>query len=130
MRNQITYVAGPLLVLCNGFAKMSLLVLYLQLSPQKKYRAAFWASILFFATTTVGVALVMIVRCQPIRKGFDIKISGGTCIDADPLYMSNSIANIVTDIMLFVLPIPMICSLRMGMAQKVEAMAMFAVGSM
>ncbi|KAF9877491.1 hypothetical protein CkaCkLH20_05191 [Colletotrichum karsti] len=126
----ITFVAGPLFVLCNGFSKLSLLSLYLQLSPQKKYRAAVWLAILFVSVTTGGVAFVMIIRCTPIRKGFDVRIDGGSCIDADTLYMTNSVANIITDVMLFVLPMPMICSLRMGMGQKVGAMAMFAVGSM
>ncbi|KAL0931193.1 uncharacterized protein CTRU02_213928 [Colletotrichum truncatum] len=126
----ITYVAGPTFVLCNGFSKLSLLTVYLQLSPQKKYRVAVWMGILFVATTTAAVSFTMIIRCAPIRKGFDVRIDWGTCIDADTLYMSNSVANIITDIILFVLPIPMICSLRMGIGKKLGALAMFAVGSM
>ncbi|OLN89656.1 hypothetical protein CCHL11_10039, partial [Colletotrichum chlorophyti] len=125
----ITYIAGPTFVLCNGFSKLSLLILYLQISPQRKFRLAVWTGILFVATATALVASIMVVRCTPVRKGFDIRLDEGSCIDADILYMGNSVANIITDIILFVLPIPMVCSLRMGFGHKMAIMAIFSLGS-
>ncbi|TDZ39514.1 Satratoxin biosynthesis SC1 cluster protein 4 [Colletotrichum trifolii] len=124
-----TYLAGPMFMMCNGFAKMSLLTMYLQLSPHKPFRTAVLASIIFVAVCTATISFTLFVHCAPIRKAYDLRTDGGTCLDADILYMAISAVNVITDVLLFVLPIPMIRSLRMGFAQKLGAMGMFAVGS-
>ncbi|GKT73773.1 integral membrane protein [Colletotrichum tofieldiae] len=43
--------------------------------------------------------------------------------------MATAVSNIITDVMLFVLPMPMIFNLRMKMAQKIGAVFIFAIGS-
>ncbi|GKT46847.1 uncharacterized protein ColSpa_07028 [Colletotrichum spaethianum] len=43
--------------------------------------------------------------------------------------MATAVSNIITDVMLFVFPMPMIFNLRMKMAQKIGAVFIFAIGS-
>ncbi|KAF9876583.1 integral membrane protein (Pth11) [Colletotrichum karsti] len=93
------YVTAPVFMLCNGFTKLSLLTFYLHLSPQKWFRT------------------------------FDFTITDGSCLDVGVLYIATAVSNIITDVMLFILPLPMIFNLRMKMAQKIGAMLIFAVGS-
>ncbi|OLN85657.1 hypothetical protein CCHL11_08307 [Colletotrichum chlorophyti] len=124
-----TYVAAPVFMLCNGFTKLSLLAFYLHLSPQRWFRIAVWAGIVIVSLYTACITLLMLFHCSPIRKSFDFHMVGGTCLDVGVLYMATAVSNIITDVMLFVLPMPMIFNLRMKMIQKIGAALIFGIGS-
>lgn len=117
-------------MLCNGFTKLSLLTFYLHLSPQKWFRLAVWGSIGIVAVYTTIITMMMFFQCNPIRKSWDFDIEGGSCIHAGILYMATAVSNIITDVMLFILPIPMVLQLRMGLGQKIGAIVIFGIGSM
>ncbi|RYP59036.1 hypothetical protein DL769_008708 [Monosporascus sp. CRB-8-3] len=53
----------------------------------------------------------------------------GDCIDRPALYIATAVANIVTDCILFVLPLKMVIGLKMRWAQKAVALIVFTVGS-
>ncbi|KAJ0158838.1 hypothetical protein CTA2_10764 [Colletotrichum tanaceti] len=125
-----TFVAAPVYMLCNGFTKLSLLTFYLHLSPQKWFRVAVWAGIVVVSLYTGCIAILMLFHCSPVRKAFDPNITGGTCLNVGVLYMATAVSNVVTDVMLFALPMPMIFNLRMKLAQKIGAVLIFAIGSL
>lgn len=125
----VTYITAPVFMLCNGFTKLSLLAFYLHISPQKWFRNAVWISCGIVSLYTAVLTLMMFFHCSPVRKAFDFKIPGGSCIDAAVLYMATAVSNIITDIMLFLLPIPMVLQLKMKMFQKVGALVIFGIGS-
>ncbi|KAF6818778.1 hypothetical protein CSOJ01_01731 [Colletotrichum sojae] len=125
----IVYVTAPVFMLCNGFTKLSLLTFYLQLSPQKWFRIFVWIGIAIVSLYTGCITLLMLFHCNPVRKSFDVSVTGGSCLDVGVLYIATAVSNIATDVMLFLLPLPMIINLRMKTAQKVGAMLVFAVGS-
>ncbi|OAA53693.1 Pth11-like protein [Cordyceps fumosorosea ARSEF 2679] len=123
------FVAAPVYQLCNGFTKLSLLAIYLQLSPSRLFRFATWSSIAIVAAYSIVITCMMIFRCSPVRKSFDVRVQGGWCLDAGILYMATAVSNIVTDVMLFLLPTPMVLRLQMDRAQKMGAIAIFAIAS-
>ncbi|KAL0940477.1 uncharacterized protein CTRU02_203240 [Colletotrichum truncatum] len=125
----ITYIAAPVYMLCSGFTKLSLLAFYLHLSPQKWFRIAIWIGITVVSLNTACITALMLFQCNPIQKGFDSTITGGSCLNAAILYMATAVSNIASDVMLFVLPMPMVFKLHMRMAQKLGLVIMFAVGS-
>ncbi|KAK7423239.1 hypothetical protein QQZ08_009135 [Neonectria magnoliae] len=126
----ISYVAAPIYMLCNGFTKLSLLTFYLHLSPQKWFRVAVWFSIGIVSIYTVVITFMMFFVCNPPRKAFNFKLEGGSCTDAAILYMATAVSNIITDGILFVLPIRMVYKLHMPMAQKIGAIIVFGIGSL
>lgn len=71
----------------------------------------------------------MVFHCDPVRKAFDFKIQHGSCLDAGILYMATAVSNIITDVMLFLLPTPMVMRLEMDRAQKIGAIAIFGIAS-
>jgi hypothetical protein len=129
-RKKVTYITAPVFMLCNGFTKLSLLTFYLHLSPQTWFRASVWISIVIVALYTSIITFIMFFQCSPPRKSFDFSITHGSCIDAGILYMATAVSNIITDIILFCLPIPMVYQLHMPRIQKVGAIIIFAIGSM
>lgn len=52
------------------------------------------------------------------------------CINRPPLYIATAVANIVTDVILFCLPVPMIVSLNMALTKKFGVLAVFSLGTM
>lgn len=116
--------------MCNGFTKLSLLIVYLRLSPQTWFRVAAWFSIVIVILYTCVITLLMLFRCHPVRRAFDPKIQTGHCLDAGILYMATAVSNILTDVMIFLLPSPMILKLRIGTSLKVAAIAVFGFGSL
>jgi hypothetical protein len=116
--------------LCNGFTKLSLLVVSLGLSQQKWYRIAAWASIFIVVLYTSVITLLMLFHCHPIRRAFDFKIQTGHCLDAGVLYMATAVSNILTDVILFLLPTPIVLKLHMSKSLKISAIIIFAIGSM
>jgi hypothetical protein len=127
---QVTYVTAPIYQLCNGFTKLSLLVVYLGLSRQKWYRIAAWASIVIVILYTSIITLLLFFQCHPIRRAFDLKIQTGHCLDAGVLYMATAVSNILTDVILFLLPTPIVLKLHMSKSLKISAIVIFAIGSM
>lgn len=83
------------------------------------------------ACYTVVIAGLLLFGCRPIRAAFDpYEFGTGTCVDLPSLYIAIAVANIVSDVVLFTIPIPMIIRLKMPTAQKIGAALMFGIGSM
>lgn len=83
------------------------------------------------ACYTVVIAGLLLFGCQPIRAAFDpYALRTGVCIDFLAQYISIAGANIVSDVLLFTIPIPMIVRLKMPLGQKIGVVLMFGVGSM
>jgi hypothetical protein len=116
-------------MLCNGFTKLSLLSFYLQLSPDKWFRMLVWATIAIVGCLTTVITALLFFHCNPIAKSWDPTIEEGQCFDVGILYMATAVSNIITDVLIFFLPLPTIIGLQMKRAQKASAVAVFAVGS-
>lgn len=114
--------------MCNGLVKLSLLVFYLHISPQKWFRISVWATTAIVGLYTVVISALFLFNCVPPRKQFDLKVEG-SCFDPGPLYIATAVSNIVTDIILILLPIPMVYQLHMPRPQKIGAVVVFGIGS-
>ncbi|KAK2054742.1 hypothetical protein LY76DRAFT_628728 [Colletotrichum caudatum] len=125
-----TYITAPVFMLCNGFTKLSLLTFYLRLSPQRWFRVSVWVGIVVVCLYTGCITTLMLFHCNPVRKAFDFNIAEGTCLDVGILYMATAVSNILTDIVLFILPMPTLFSLSMKMGLKIGAAVIFAIGSL
>ncbi|CAH0050885.1 unnamed protein product [Clonostachys solani] len=125
-----TYIAAFLYPICGSFAKLSLLVFYLQLSPQKWFKMATWATIAIIIGYTIGINLPLIFACQPIQKSWDATITHGHCLNLPSLYIATAVANIVSDVILFILPLPMVVGLHIPRRQKIGLVIIFGIGSL
>ncbi|KAF2715753.1 hypothetical protein K504DRAFT_511193 [Pleomassaria siparia CBS 279.74] len=121
----VTVVYSPML----GLAKMSLLILYLKLSPVQWFRIAVYAIMFINFGATVGIVFPLIFGCNPVAQNFDIRITAGSCIDRASLFVATAVLNMIIDIILLLLPIPMVVNLQMSRSKKISLLAIFGVGS-
>ena len=75
----------------------------------------------------IAVLLVSIFSCAPIHGYWDRTVPA-TCIDTRAFYLGNSIANILTDVIILALPIRMIWHLQTSRSQKALLTVVFGLG--
>lgn len=114
----------------TALAKLVLLLFYRQLQNQQPwFRWATWAAIFITIGSNTGIFFSAIFACSPIRAGWDITILDAKCINRSALFQSTAILGVVTDVLIILIPIPMIIKLHMSRAKKVGLLLMFTVGS-
>jgi hypothetical protein len=84
-----------------------------------------------FVVVGYNIALLgpLIFPCTPIKKIWNITITEGSCIDRTPVFMATAVLNMITDVLLLILPIPMVVKLHMPRAQKTALICAFSIGS-
>ena len=108
--------------------KTSILVFYLKLSgaSQQFFR---WASIITLIVVNIaGCALTVlnIVRCNPLGAVFNYPLPDtAKCMNILQLSFSSAPINIITDLAILFLPMPILTGLRLPRKQKVGLIAVF-----
>nr|XP_036576938.1 uncharacterized protein CTRU02_13042 [Colletotrichum truncatum]KAF6783792.1 integral membrane protein [Colletotrichum truncatum] len=110
-------------------AKMSLLVLYLRLSPDRMFRVVVISLITIATAYALTYLFLIIFSCRPIQASWDLSARpGAVCINKNIVYLVLSATNIVMDIVCLILPLKIIVPLQMAKRQKWSLIALFATG--
>ena len=126
---QLVLTASVVYVPCLGFAKISLLLLYCRIVPQKSLQSGIYLVMTVVIGYSFALVFALIFSCRPIAKAWDASISTGTCINRPAVYYATAIVNIVTDLAILGIPIPVVWKLQMPTQQKIGLILMFTVGS-
>ncbi|KAE9962581.1 hypothetical protein BLS_000164 [Venturia inaequalis] len=112
-----------------AFAKMSFLCLYLNLNPAQGFRTSVYLTMFVVIGSCVGIVISLLAACRPFAKNIDVTVVEGQCLNKAALYIATGILNIITDIMVLLLPIPMVLRLQMVKSRKIMLILLFSVGS-
>ncbi|QMW28917.1 hypothetical protein G4B84_004252, partial [Aspergillus flavus NRRL3357] len=124
-------LAAPVIyVPALAFAKLALLMLYYRLlqATHTLYVYVIYAVGFIIAGYSLALPLALIFGCSPIQKSWDITITTGSCINTAGVYLATAITNTISDVILLLLPIPVVWGLRLPVIQKVGVLCMFGVG--
>ena len=113
-----------------AFAKLSFLCLYLNINPAQGFRTSVYLTMFVVVGSCVGIVISLLAACKPFAKNTDVTIQEGQCLNKTALYIATAVLNIITDLMVIVLPIPMVVGLQMGRSRKIMLILLFSVGSM
>ena len=116
--------------LAVAFPRLSVLALYLRIFTEKRYRRATWVLAAVISGAAAAVSLTAIFQCSPVPYAWDRSIQGGTCINVASFYVYCSIPNVITDVAILLLPLPMIFRLHTNQSQKVGLSLIFLLGAM
>jgi hypothetical protein len=73
--------------------------------------------------------LVNVFQCRPVAAAIEVPTPPGThCIDLVALYVSTAPINIITDIAIFLLPMPILWRMRLPRKQKIILLLVFGAG--
>lgn len=113
-----------------SFNKLSVLSLYIIITPNKKFRAVVYSLMGFVIGFTLAYVLVQILDCNPVQGQWDLRLFQTTqCIDSavSPMQIL-SVINILVDLAVVVLPIPVILPLPLSKKDKASCLLLFAAG--
>lgn len=110
--------------------KTSILIFYLTLSKtQKIFR---WAAIVTLAVVNIGglaLTFLIIFQCRPVTAAFKNPVpDSATCTNIVILYLSSAPLNIITDLAILFLPMPILTSMRLPKKQKTILIITFGFG--
>ena len=110
-------------------SKLCILCLYLRIFTTRTYRRITKGLAAVLIVFCFACVLVTSLSCRPFAYIWDNTIEGGYCIDLLAFFRSVSIPNLVTDLIILVLPLPVIWKLHVTFAQKVGLTFTFLTGS-
>ncbi|KAI9838759.1 MAG: hypothetical protein M1838_004530, partial [Thelocarpon superellum] len=114
--------------LCLYFVKLSLLVFYKQIFPSRGFRIAWYIVVAFNTLVTLTALLVAIFQCRPI-SGFWDKSFESTCIDSYAFLLAEGALTITSDVIVLIMPMPMVWRLQISSRQKLALTGIFVLGS-
>lgn len=109
--------------------KISLLLLYYRIfGVVVRFRIALYISAFLVSGYWVACTVVAIAGCSPISKNWD-KLGPGKCIDEINFFRWNGICNLIIDVLVLCLPMPMVWRLKIDLKQKLVLSAIFGLGA-
>lgn len=78
----------------------------------------------------ISCQFIVIFECAPIHYFWNRKPVTGHCLDVQIFFHSRAIPNIITDLVLLILPLPLIWRLRLPIEQKAALSGVFLLGSL
>ncbi|KAF1970536.1 MFS general substrate transporter [Bimuria novae-zelandiae CBS 107.79] len=110
--------------------KSSILIFYLTLSKTNKVFR--WATIATMVVVNVGglaLTLLNVLQCDPVSAAFYTPTPPpATCINIVTIYLSSAPLNIITDLAIFFLPMPLLTAMRLPRKQKIILVITFGFG--
>ncbi|KAK6201989.1 hypothetical protein LQW54_009202 [Pestalotiopsis sp. IQ-011] len=107
--------------------KLSVLCFYLRMFVNGGLRRSTKFAIAFVLLWTVGNILQVFLICRPFAATYDPTVPG-TCGDQVGSFIAIGAFNIITDVVIFFLPIHTIWNLQMRTGAKVGVVAVFLIG--
>ncbi|KAG6011094.1 hypothetical protein E4U54_008301, partial [Claviceps lovelessii] len=128
--SRVNFAGRPVYQLGISFFKIALLISYLRLlqgTDRKTYRMVVWATIGTILLAHLGCALSLIFACSPVEKSWKPWLPG-TCLKPGPSFTGYAVVTIVSDVIVAVLPIPVLLRLNVRLGKKLGLIAIFMLG--
>lgn len=117
-------------VISLAFTKLSILCLYLQIFPARWMRLSSYGSMGIVIGWALGTILAALLVCRPFAFNWDTSIPGGTCADVQASATANGVLNLITDLIVILLPMGPLAKLQMATFKKVTLVSIFGLGLM
>ena len=113
------------------FAKLSIFLLYLRtFGPNKKFRYVTYAGIalifVFYTATTIMYGALCVRR--PWETWLESQKTNRCASTTKPLDFSQGIIGVISNLFIYILPLPVIWQLQMPLRRKIGISSIFATG--
>ena len=109
-------------------AKMSILLFYSRIFKERKFLIALRTTFALVIGWFVAVEIVVLAECRPVAALWDPTITGGYCIDIHNFLMGAGIPNVILNVIVLLLPMPMIWTLEIERKHKIALSSVFMLG--
>lgn len=109
------------------FVKLAILAFYWRIFVQPVFRAVVCATAAFVVCWGIGITVTLLLACRPLRAYWDVAVPGH-CLKIVMFTYFTNISNLVTDVWIFLMPIPMIWFLQLQTKRKMMLILIFCIG--
>ncbi|PYI14314.1 hypothetical protein BO86DRAFT_389552 [Aspergillus japonicus CBS 114.51] len=126
---KVVVSAATIYISSLALAKIALLMLYHRLLSMIR----FWKYVIngvaiFIIAYSIALTLALIFACHPVGRNWDVTDTTGGCISRPGIYMATAVTNTLSDVVLILIPVPIVMKLTLPTVQKVGIFGMFLVG--
>ncbi|KAF2704977.1 hypothetical protein K504DRAFT_449041 [Pleomassaria siparia CBS 279.74] len=111
-----------------GLTKIAILMQYQRVFPVRKFQIWCWSFLGIVVSFTIATVCTSIFACKPIETFWKMGPGAPECIDTTSSWFSNAAFNILLDLMVILLPMPVVRNLNLAKRQKWLLMGLFALG--
>jgi hypothetical protein len=126
---QLFYVAQIFYVLIQNLAKFSVLLLYLRIFPDLKFRRMVQVCMVWQLCHTVAFLIGDMFQCVPVDAVW-MPQRMGKCLDFNAFSFAGAGLSIFEDIVITLLPISELKGLNLTLRKRIALCLMFALGSL
>lgn len=127
---QYLWLSIPFYNLSLILAKLSVLVLFTRIFRQRKFLICTYSTMAFLVIAGLWMVLSGFLFCIPVHDfwNVDYKVHTGHCLPEGPVWYANAAMQIFTDVVILILPMPLLSKLHLPRRQKIGTMLVFGVG--
>ncbi|KAI1078219.1 hypothetical protein F5B20DRAFT_571714 [Whalleya microplaca] len=109
--------------------KLSVLALYYRIFVTSKFRIFVISTVVVVLAWLASMEIVLGLGCRPIQGWWNAEVAAsGACVNKVAFTYSTNITNLITDVWIFVMPIPIILGLQASMDKRIGLCFLFSVG--
>ena len=125
-------LVGPIVYLAAVlFSKLAVLAIYLRIFTFPSFRRACWALAAVLVANWFAFTVTAFTMCIPLSYLWDKELAGGGhCFNINQFYRWSALPNIVTDVVMLILPLPVVWRLQTSRSIKIGLTLTFATGSL
>lgn len=113
------------------FTKTTILLLIARIfTAQRRYSRAIYAFIWASLAAYIPMEIVRISVCQPIRTFWDPLVQNGRCLNQRKVFFSSLALAIVTDVIILLVPVPLVYKLNQPVKEKLKILLLLAIGGL
>lgn len=109
---------------------MAFLLFYLRIFKTRKFQILVYIVGSLVLAVGASVLLESFLQCRPLAYTWDRSIPGGTCIRPIDAYRVIAPLNVITGILILVMPIPAVWNLHASRKQKLALTGVFLLGGL
>lgn len=109
------------------FVKLGILAFYWRVFVHPIFRKIVLATATFVIAWGIGITVTLFLVCRPLNAYWDSTVNG-TCLTIVTFTYFTNISNLITDIWIFLMPVPMIWHLQLQTKKKLLLSLIFCVG--
>jgi hypothetical protein len=108
--------------------KVSYLLFYLRVFPTQDFRKWVWICMGLVGGYWLGSMLQIFLLCTPFEMSWNPTIPGGHCASYNVAFSTIGVFNLISDLIIMLLPIPLLRNLQMAIGTKLGLIAIFGIG--
>lgn len=128
---KLFYIDEIIYFVLFGLAKLVFLFFFLRIFPQRRFRVIVYIVMAWVIIGTIIITFMLIFQCHPVDylwNGWLDLSAPHKCVDVNALVVSAAAMALAQDVVILVLPMPLVMKLNTTFRKKMGIMLMFSLG--